>query len=291
MNKIAVLIMCHKNKEQVLKFINQFNPKKYDIFVHIDVKYNDDFSLFNKDNVYVISNRVDVKWGTIEQVDATTNLLTYATAKGEYLFYWLCSGQDLLIKSSNEIYSFLEQSKDFNFITKISISNDKVYGRFMKRNELYYPKFMLKNKFISKVIKNIYMILTGGRTHTFRIFKRKFSKLYDFLFSSQWFCINGETTKYILKFLNDNPSYYKNFSSTICADECFFSTIVYNSVYKSTIKDGLTYIDWSEGNRSPKTFRMEDYDKIISSNKFIARKFDVSVDNKIVEKIISNTIK
>lgn len=72
-------------------------------------------------------------------------------------------------------------------------------------------------------------------------------------------------------------------------DEFLFNSLIMNSPFRSNIseKKNLRYIDWSEGNASPKVLKMEDFEKVINSNCFIARKFDENVDKEIIEKIIS----
>lgn len=47
----------------------------------------------------------------------------------------------------------------------------------------------------------------------------------------------------------------------------------------------VRYVDFSSQQPSPKTLRMEDYDKIIGSNCVFARKFNMDVDREIVDKI------
>ena len=52
----------------------------------------------------------------------------------------------------------------------------------------------------------------------------------------------------------------------------------------------MRYIDWGrrEGS-SPYTFRLVDYDEIISSGKLIARKFSESVDQDVFHKVFERT--
>lgn len=51
-------------------------------------------------------------------------------------------------------------------------------------------------------------------------------------------------------------------------------------------KEGnLRYVDFSSQQPSPKTLRLEDYDKIMRSGCLFARKFNVNVDKEIVSEI------
>ena len=68
-------------------------------------------------------------------------------------------------------------------------------------------------------------------------------------------------------------------------------TIVYNSEYYNHLisykdDDNLAikrYIDWKRG--EPYTFSIDDFNELINSNCFFARKFSMSVDKKIIDKL------
>ena len=67
-------------------------------------------------------------------------------------------------------------------------------------------------------------------------------------------------------------------------DEFIVPTIIMNSRFKETvINNNFYYIDWSKGGVNPKTLLTEDYALLISSDKMLARKFDVSVDDGILD--------
>jgi hypothetical protein len=61
-----------------------------------------------------------------------------------------------------------------------------------------------------------------------------------------------------------------------------------NSPYKDKREDYLHYVDWSEGGNSPKTLTIDDYEKISGSDKLMARKFDLTADKKIIERLKRN---
>lgn len=81
---------------------------------------------------------------------------------------------------------------------------------------------------------------------------------------------------------------------TVCMDEIIFQTLICNSPFKKNIvNDNYRYIDWSDhskGNNkgNPNLLLTKDYNKIINSNKFFARKFDNEVDENILNMIDEN---
>ena len=84
--------------------------------------------------------------------------------------------------------------------------------------------------------------------------------------------------------INEYNNLKKYFCYSLCADEVFLQTILINSPRLDTVKDeNLRYIDWERGN--PYVFRTEDYDSLFQSKKLFARKFDITVDETIVNMI------
>ena len=94
--------------------------------------------------------------------------------------------------------------------------------------------------------------------------------------------------RYILSKKNEIKNIY---SYSLCSDELFVQTIVYNSMFNKNIisaesDDFLAikrYIDWQRG--KPYTFRTDDFDELVNSKCFFARKFSTKVDKKIVDMI------
>ena len=61
-------------------------------------------------------------------------------------------------------------------------------------------------------------------------------------------------------------------------------TLIMNSKFRQTvINDNFYYIDWSKGGVNPKTLTVEDYDQLLSSDKMLARKFDMKQDPVILD--------
>lgn len=72
--KIAILIQCHKNPEQINQLIDVLSHPDIDVIIHVDKKS----AITNKINSKGKSvsfvpdkKRVDVRWGTFSQVKAT----------------------------------------------------------------------------------------------------------------------------------------------------------------------------------------------------------------------------
>lgn len=284
--KIAYLLLCHKDPYAINELINRLDDGNCDFYIHIDKKSSDDIvnGIKTKENVRVIQERVDVKWGQVSQPLATIALFnSVVESNKQYDYVWLISGQDYPIKSNRQIQKFLLDNFSKNFVDIID-NNSKEYKLFVKRNETWYPKKIVSPTTLTRVLRKVYIILTGGANRSI-IRRKNVLQVESYQFGSSWFTITYDAMQYVLEELT-RKGYIKFYTNAICPDESIFQTILYNSKYKDSLMPSLVYVDWSEGNRNPKLLNEDDYDKLKASDKLIARKFDGEINEKI--KILSD---
>ena len=109
----------------------------------------------------------------------------------------------------------------------------------------------------------------------------------------QWFCITHAFCEYVL---SKEKWIYKTFNYSECCDEVFLQTLLVNSDFYSNIYmpgndqyvQCCRLIDWKRGR--PYIWRSNDFEEIMNSKAWFARKFSTSVDGGIVNKIY-DTIK
>lgn len=287
--KLAILLQCHKDAQQINLLLKALDIEEIDIYIHVDSKSDilDEIKL--RKNIYILPDdlRVDVQWATFSQVEATINLLKYTIKNGSYDFYALISGQDFPLVKANKIVEFLDKNKNSNFMNLI-VSKHYLGGKnnnFDKRNEIIFPQWIFKRNFINHIIRRSWVEITGGYNCTYTLFKRKQLENIDFYFGSQWWCINNAFFKYMINFINNNSSYINFYKKSSCPDESFFQTLLMNSELKKTRKDYLHYINWSEYKSSPKVLDISDVINALNSDKIFARKFDYSVNPDAVNYI------
>jgi len=284
--KIAYIILCHKNAKQINMMIDALNDKENIFFIHLDKKSNIENLIKMGSNIHILpeDKRIDIKWGNISMIKATKNLLQAVfNSKEKYDYVWLLSGQDFPLKNQSEIKKYLEENRGKNFIEVIDQS-DLTYNRLLKRNELYYPEWLMKMSLFSRVTKIIYMIVTGGLSKTLFLKRKNFLNV-KFYFGSQWWVLTYDCIFDIYSRLDLFSSYYKN---CLVPDESIFQTLFMNSNYKDTCEDKLTLVDWNGQVNHPKTFTINDYDELINSNYLMARKFDENIDDNIIKMLYDN---
>ena len=114
--------------------------------------------------------------------------------------------------------------------------------------------------------------------------ERRFPYNHEVRKGSQWMALSRDAVIYILDFVSGNPRYLHYFKRVHIPDEFFFQTILYNSRFQSTIKNpNFHYIDWTETKPHPKVLSIHDYLKLISSDLFFARKFDMNSNYLVLD--------
>ncbi len=281
MSKHAYLIMAHSQFEQLKKLIKLLDDPRNDIFVHVDAKSGD----FNQDLFVNLTSQASlsfikrkrVTWGAYSQVRCELDLLESAT-KEYHDYYHLLSGSDLPIKSQDEIHAFFDENYQVEYLSiHDGVMETKCYR---DRIQVYHflQELLGKKKSDSLIFKFDWALLKLQELlHVDRLKKSH----VEFQKGTNWFSITHELAQYVVSV---TPSLRKMYKFTKCADEVFLHTLAWNSQFRDRIQsDSKRLIDWKRGR--PYTFRLEDYDTLMNSSCFWARKFNEDLDPEIVTKI------
>lgn len=283
--KIAIAMLCHKNVEQINALLRAMAHDDIYFYIHVDKKSGIDRETITGKNVYVLNkdSSVDIQWGGFGMIEATLRLIetiSQATAKFDYI--WLMSGQDWPLRSANEIVEYVEQHRGEDFI-EILPSDESFERGYFKRNDLYYPTWMVSNELHIKIVKHLFWLATGGKKST-KIFKRK-SKIEKFYYGSQWWLLSSQTVNSMTQFLRSNKWFIDYFKNSLVPDESFFQTLYGMIDSVSEVKPAVCFVNWKSNPNSPEVLTSDDMNRIteIKRSYLVARKFDFYVDSSIVK--------
>lgn len=286
MKKHAYLIMAHTQPELLKELLGRIDDERNDIYLHIDSKAKNypvtEVTSVLKKSSCVLTERMDVQWGSDSQIHCEMILLKEAV-KTEHSYYHLISGMDLPIKSQDEIHAFFDQYDGLEFvdedlpqISEAALSRVKYYHR-------YYGK--------AGSLKDILGAMETKMQKLLGVNRLKSEKDTVFQKGRNWFSITHGLAKLVVE---KEDWIRRVFAKTVCGDELFLQTIARNSKYAEKICNPNTMpeipdtrlIDWERGsNNNPYVFRETDYEELKSSKALFARKFDLTIDKKIVEKL------
>jgi hypothetical protein len=270
--RIAILILAHKNQEQLIKLVDHFKAD-FAIYVHID--RNSKIQINNEHNVHSIK-KFKAYWGSYNLVLATRELMKIA-ATGNHDRYLLISGQDLPIMSNEEIIQYFTGNRN-NYLAGEKLAELKTH-QWRMRN--FHFNLHSSGKLLNKLLVFVdYKV--GMLQNILKLWCRFPDNLYV---GCEWFNLTHEAVMICLEKMYDKK-YINQFKYGKCSDEIVVQSILYNSELMSSIKnDDLRYTDWSMGGSHPKLLTLEDYNKIINSGKIFARKFDDTIDAEVIDKI------
>jgi hypothetical protein len=272
--KIAHLILAHNQPAQLQRLIKRLEHPDADVYIHLDLKTPaEDYNhLKQLPNVFFVTNRVKVYWGSYNIVKATLNGFKEIIDSGNaYDFINLLSGQDYPLTSAGNIHDFLAANQGVVFMNYKAFDPD--WTEALPRIQEYH--------FNNLQIKGRYMLQKAVNT---LLPKRKLPDNLVPVGRSQWFTIPAECVSYILDYWESKPSLRSFIKLTWAPDEFIFQTILYNSRYKNKmLNDDLRYIDWSAGGVSPKLITIIDASALMASGKLFARKFDQNKDSAILD--------
>lgn len=286
--KIAVLIQCHKDPEQVNMMIRAMRHSAFSFYIHVDRKSGIGPLLETGDQVFLLpeEERVDVRWSRFSIVESSLKLFRFAAAHGEYDYFWLCSGQDFPIKSPEQMLSLFEAGGESVYADLTPSKNTGAgENNYDKRTAVYFPEWMLDKSLWKRVLKRAYVELTGGYRHTFSWARRHAACDLRFYYGSAWVCLSKNCLAWIFEYLERHPEYSAFLKNSNCSDETFFQTLIMNSPFASCRRDGLHYTKRPKNSNSPKILRIEDLDSLLDSPRLMARKFDRFVDGEILKEL------
>lgn len=307
---INYIILAHKNPEQIKRLVRRLSDFNVFFYIHIDksvdiIPFINQFENF--ENVFFIENhkRQNGTWGDIGIVKATINAIKKIILDSRKGYIVLLSGQDYPIQSNDNIFTFLNKSYGLNYIDffpipfqywhnqgidrlnsyKINLSNRREH--FIQIYSVFDKEFYTRSH-----VKKIYALILNNKflelVNAFK--KRKFPKTLIPYGGSQWWTITTDVAEKIFIFLQENPNYLKYHKYSLLPDEMFFQSILLNLARKDdTIKiknNSLTYTNWTrKGCTLPVTFQTNDLTELLectNNDKFFARKFDVDLDEEIM---------
>lgn len=297
--KIAFIMLCHKNPDQINLFIERLSEYEgADVYVHVDRNHNEvRDGIRIRENVKLIPEErsLRIQWGSVDIVKATLELIREVKESGiAYDYLWLVSGQDYPICPSEEVLRRLSAQPGINYIETIPQA-DRRYNWYKKLYEMSYPAWINKNSIPVKILKRLYIFVTGGHRYTFPMFIRKKPFAFDFSFGSQWWTLTSEAAFEILVYSDSHPEILKYYEKSIIPDESFFQTIFMRGPYSEQRAMNLTFINWGSNRRSPETLTEKDSEKLshaMQEGFCFARKFELLESGELMNRLkIANVSK
>lgn len=303
---IAAMIMCHKNLEQVQRLVRALNHPEVDIFLHVDQKCTEDYQISKPESsdLYFVENRISGYLDDRSLIDITLSMITLAKNVEEkthkhYEYFMLLSGQDYPIRDMSFIVKSLKDIYPTPFIdcNGGDKSNPVIRSKFGKRKSILKLRFFVKHK-----LKRFpsFFIRSGTWLMSKLLFALHLSDYYyfkshniDLYCGSAWWILPDAIIDFILSEM-EQP-YVGRLLTTDTPEETFFQILARRSPLKELVrvkdqKEKQASKTWAYFHdvdkpmaKHPYTFTKNEYQKLIESGYWFARKFDTHVDSEILD--------
>lgn len=266
--KHAYLILAHSSKKLLSELIQTLDDVRNDIYVHIDKKAEFDIiDLTTKfSGLYVLSERMDARWGDYSLVEVELALMTEAQSRFPYAYYHLLSGVDFPIASQNMIHDFCDVHFGKEFV---GFANHTSQKELKWRSQHY---FLFSRNFNSRSLLVRLVRRVFADIQTMIGYKRYPNEIKK---GCQWCSITNDFVEFLL---TNKTLINRYFNHTYCPDELVIQTLCWNSSFRSKVYDlknefkgCLRYINWDNGEIH--LMDNEDPKKMVSSGFLFARKF------------------
>ncbi len=278
MDKHACLIIAHNEPEVLWTLLEMLDDARNDVYLHVDRRAS---SLYESAKGYkpknatfvLLEHPIPVYWGDLSQVEVEYMLFERAFSQGPYAYYHLLSGVDLPIKSQDYIHTFFRKHQGKEFV---GFWTDAAHRRDLNRKVYRYYLFTRYSKGgnafvhgICALCRNLFLALQKvtryKRNHGNLVFRKGFN----------WVSVTQDFCAYLL---SQKESVFHTFRYTLCPDEIFVQTVLWNSPFRERIYNeadvlagSMRYIDWKRGN--PYVWQEKDADELLASPYLFARKF------------------
>ena len=294
---LAYIISAYTDPPQLQRLVKALHPDAH-FFIHIDRKSDiQPFqALLQGENIHFLSERADVRWGTIRQVDFQMALLKAAIdhpVTFDHIF--MLTGQDYPIWSNARITHWLAEQGEREQLCGACVNREgptyreqrKLYQSFRPlfdlphlsaRNNLRLAVLYRKMRHVIGQKKPLWLTVDGQR--------------WDLYKGSDYWCISEQLAKYIYNMYNTHPEIRRYFADSFAPSETLIQTIAFNSpqwAERCMLRKGeypglvaltpLHFIIYSGAIRIMQDF---DYSMLIDSGKMFVRKLQSGRSDSLI---------
>lgn len=283
MINIGFILLTHTNPPQILRLVHTLNV----MFGNPPIVCHHDFGkcvLEEQElpaNLLFVKPWFDTSWADFSVVEGMLESLKLLLAQTKTVDWLIVlSGADYPIKSAQTIYKELSEATVDAFVEHIHIHPSYPLDSAQQEYRRRYLRVMLPINGRQIPLNRIPVPLPFYVMRQFTVWRGNF----ECYVGSQWFCANRKSAEYLLNFHDRHSSKTSPFFRGVpCSEESYPQSILCNTPDLRIANDNLRYIEMVGAHA--KTLTSADLPKLLASRAHFARKFDLSVDAKVLDAI------
>ncbi len=263
----AWLIIAHNEFGILQRLVSALDAPQCDIFIHIDKKvkhlphiHTEHSRLFN------LTDRIDVRWGSVSQIRCELTLFETAAAAGPYDYYHVISGTTLPLKSLRVILDFFQGYAGKTIFAWLG--KDPHYQEMLKmhRYNLFLHNYSSPNPLLKRLSQFLWKCaiavqrLVGIEAHRGKAFYK----------SNNWLSLTEEAVQYLL---SRKKEILKTYRYTFCGDEYFVPTELMSSPLKDSLVSDERYLLHNIERSNASVYHLSELEELCKTEYLFARKF------------------
>jgi core-2/I-Branching enzyme len=295
--RFAYVIMSHVHPPQVLRLAQRLRAGSpaATVVIHHDDRHSrlDDAALEALGSVHVLRPPTRVRWGWTSQLDVLLRCLERLVAEVRFDWMVMLSGQDYPIRPLPDIERDLATGPYDGYIEGIPVARppwtrgpiDQFSARYYYRyRPVREPGRLLRRSVTAArpllVLRDMpWGVLLGRRS------RAPFSPSLPCRSGADWFSLSRRAVEAVVRAARWRPELLRHYRRTILPTESFPQTVLYADPGLRLSGDFRRFTSWPEGDLHPRVLRLADLGEILSSGADFARKFDMTVDSRVMDEL------
>jgi core-2/I-Branching enzyme len=295
--RVAYVIMSHANPAQVLRLAQRLRSGSPDstVVIHHDDRHSrlDDAALEALGGVELIRPSTGVRWGWASQLDVVLRCLERLLADVRFDWMVMLSGQDYPIRPLIDIERDLATGPYDGYVEGIPVARpawtrgptDQFSARYYYRYRPVRNPGRLLRRAVTAARPLLLLRDMPWGTLLGRRCAAPFSPTLPCRSGSDWFSLSRRAVETVVRAARSQPELVRHYRSTVLPTESFPQTVLYAEPGLRLSGDFRRFTSWSHGDLHPRVLRVADLDEILASGADFARKFDMTVDSRVMDEL------
>ena len=265
--KHAWLIIAHNEWGILQRLVSELDAPECDFYVHIDKKVKELPALSVKESrLYMLEDRVDVRWGSVSQIECELTLFEAAAANGPYDYYHIISGVTLPLKPFSELDAWYAAHAGKNIFFGLCQSTSYQETLKVRRYNFFLRAFTSRSTLQRRVSQFLWKLAIAIQ----RVLHIEANREKAFYKAGNWVSLTDEAVQYILGRKRD---ILRSYRYSFCGDEFFVPSELMASPLKERILSHEHYLFQKMGRATTTAFPLEEYETMKASGYLFGRKF------------------
>ena len=262
----AWLIIAHNEYAVLQHLVSMLDDERSDFFLHFDAKVKDLPAIeIEKGRLFVLKDRVDVRWGSVSQIEAELTLMEYAHQKGPYSHYHILSGTHLPLKPIEELLQFYDEH---NGEEVMRLWEEDPGDADFKLRRYHFPIRHYKSG--SPLQQRLCQLTWQSVIKVQKVLGIRHLKEDLFIKTDNWLSLSEKACHYLV---SEKDRILKKYKWSFCGDEYFVATELATKPDEFTRYNckNLLYVEFQKD--TPRTFTLQEYAQLQETGFLWARKF------------------